>query len=364
MKQGRSLQELAAELERQVATRKDFIAPQGEVETKVVDGEIVLDGLPDEMPLTNLAHAQFGDELGIPRKYYDRMKTDQPELLSRNINTWLHDNGAAKRMFRTLDGKVRAFLSPKYRPLDNFDLAQVVLPALIQANADVKSAELTETQMYIKAILPDLSDELPEGLAWGVGNHIFEDRQKLRVVSAITIANSEVGMGTLRIEPGVFAALCTNLATLKEAAMKKYHVGRSFEADSNFEVFRDETRQADDKAFFLKVRDVTLAAFDKDRFAEAVAMIRRAGDHKIESSDLPKVVEVAVNRLALPQSTQNNVLSWLAKGGQLNQWGLSSAITRAAQDADSYEVATELERAGGEALALPEADFDKIGRAA
>jgi hypothetical protein len=60
-------------------------------------------------------------------------------------------------------------------------------------------------------------------------------------VAAIVISNSEIGNGTLRVEPSVFTTWCTNLAVMAQAAMKKYHVGRAFEADTNLEIFRDET---------------------------------------------------------------------------------------------------------------------------
>lgn len=365
VKAGRSLQEIAAELERQKDTRKDYVAPQGLVDVKVIDGEVVLDGLnSDPKVITNYAHSQFGAHLDIPQRYVDKLRREQPDLLATNYNTLLHANPAEKRMFRTLDGRARAFLSPKYRPLDNFDLASAVLPKLQERGAQVLSAELTETRLYIKAILPDLSDELPDGLVWGQGHHIFNRADAARIVSAIVISNSEVGAGTLRVEPSVYTALCTNLAVLKEAAMRKYHVGRNFEADSNFEIFRDETRKLDDQAFWMKVQDVTMAAFSEERFKAAIATIRKAGDNKIESDDLPKVVEVAVKRLELPQSTQGSVLSWLAKGGQLNQWGLSSAITRAAADVESYETATDMERIGGEVLTLPAREWEAIATAA
>ena len=124
MKSGRSLQQIAAELERQVQTRKDYIASQGVLEAKVVDGEVVIDGLNGEPKgITNFAHKQFADHLAIPARYYERMRATQPALLAANMNTWLHDETDEKRMLRTLDGKVRAFLSNKFRPLDNFDLA-------------------------------------------------------------------------------------------------------------------------------------------------------------------------------------------------------------------------------------------------
>lgn len=364
MKTGRSLQAIAAELEREVATRKDYVAPQGMIAAKVLDGNVILDGLNGApVGIQPFAHQQFADHLGIPKRYYDRMLTSQPDLLATNLNTWLRANPDEKRMFRTLDGKARAFLSPKFRPLDNFQLANAVLPTLIAKGAQVMSAELTETRMYIKAILPSLSDVLPEGMAWGEGHHIFS-REERKVVAAIVISNSEVGAGTLRVEPSVYTAYCTNLAVLTQAAMKKYHVGRAVSVEDGYEVFQDETREADDKAFWLKVRDVTVAAFADDKFAAAVAQIRNAAGQDITSAELPTVVDVTVKRLALPEATAGSILSHLARGGQLNQWGLSSAVTRAAQDVDSYELATDMERAGGEILAWAGRDWQQVATAA
>lgn len=380
MKTGLSLQQIAAELERTATERKDYIAPQGQIKaivtaeaTVLADGEtphrdVVLDGFNGQaLAIRPFAHKQLAEVLGIPGRYYDRMRIEQPELLASNINTWLHDEPDAKRMIRTMDGSVRAVLSPKYRPLDNIDLAQAVLPKLMAMNVRVMSAELTETRMYIKAILPDLCDSLPDGMVWGNGHNAiaeYRGNDGGKVVAAIVISNSEVGAGTLRVEPSVFTTWCTNLAIMQQAAMKKYHVGRSFEADNNWEVFRDETRQADDRAFFLKVADVTAAAFNRDVFAAAVAQIRDAAKQPIVSKELPKVVEVATRKLELPQSTQGSILTFLAQGGDLSKWGLASAITATANDYADYEGATDLERAGGIVLAMGDRDWHQIANAA
>lgn len=368
MRTGRSLQDIAAELERQTETRQDYIAPQGVITAKAGDGSgpaLVLEGLPDRtIGVTPHAHGQLSDHLGIPKKYYDRMLTEAPQLLADNINVWLKDKADEKRMVRTLDGEMRAFLSPKYRPLDNFDLAGAVLPVLQKRNVRVMSAELTETRLYIKGILPDLSEDEPiEGSQWGVGHAISA---KPKLVSAIVISNSEVGAGTLRIEPSVFTTRCTNLMILSQAAMRKYHVGRAFEADANYEVFRDDTRKTDDAAFWLKVRDVTMAAFDEKIFRAAIDQIRRAAGQKIESDALPRVVEVAVERLKLPQRTGNSILTHLARGGELTKWGLSAAVTATAETLKdlSYEDATLLERAGGEIITLGPNDWKVISEAA
>jgi hypothetical protein len=128
MKAGRTLSELAAELERQTSTRKDYIAPQGKLEAVPAGNDIEIHGINGGLTVTPYAHGQLSSHLAIPKKYYDRMAIEQPGLLASNINTWLHADADNKRMIRALDGKVRAVLSPKYRPLDNFDLASAVLP--------------------------------------------------------------------------------------------------------------------------------------------------------------------------------------------------------------------------------------------
>jgi hypothetical protein len=370
MKTGRSLQEIAAELERQTNTQKDYVAPQGAVQA-VVDQEdgntVKLAGFNGAaMPIKPFAHQQLADVLGIPKRYYDRMAAEQPGLLATNINGWLQADPTNRRMLRTLDGQVRAVVSPKFRPLDNYPLARVVLPKLLNINAQVMSCELTETRMYIKAILPDLSDTLPDGMAWGNGHNAiaeYRGNEPGKVVAAITISNSDVGAGTLRVEPGVFTTWCTNLAVLKAAAMRKYHVGRSFEADQNWEVFKDATREADDRAFWLKVEDVTAAAFDVEIFRAAVAQIREAAEQPIESKELPAVVEVAVNRLALPPAAGNDILTFLARGGDMSKWGLSSAISATANNVKDYEMATTLERASGEVLAMNAREWAPIAQA-
>lgn len=380
MHAGRSLAAIAQLLETQVNSRKDYVAPQGAITAKVLEGEVVMDGFNTHpVGINTHAHGQLADHLGIPTKYYNRMKAEHPDLLATSLNAWLQDKPEEKRMVRTLEGKMRGFLSPKYRPLDNFDLANAVLPVLLANDVQIISSELTETRLYIKGILPGLSEELPEGLVWGSGHTDISkvvqgfqapDAQRIatrgrgRIVAAITISNSEVGAGTLRVEPSLFTSWCTNMAILVAAMMKKYHVGRAWEADSNFEIFTDATRKKDDEAFFMKVKDVTNAAFDPKNFADALEQIKEAGNRLIEAPDLGKVVDLTVRQLALPVSTAPSILSMLARGGDLSQWGLSSAVTAVANTADNYELATALEYAGGELLAMDAASFGKLATAA
>lgn len=382
MKQGQSITAIAAELERQMDTRKDYLAKQGvleavpansrgaEVGTPVMEnGEQVgtakandvavkgVNGKP--MLLTTHAHQQFAQALDIPQKYYDKMRVDQPELLATNINTWLKADPDRRRMIRTLDGKIRANLSDRYRPLDHFDLAHASFPALKEAQAQIVSAEVTELRFYIKAIFPQLSTELPEGLEYGVGHNFTK---KDMIIASVTISNSEVGAGSLKVEAGFFKTRCTNLAIFADAGMKKYHVGRSAvaELDSAVELFTDETRKADDKAFWMKVRDVVTSSCNREIFLAQVDKMKNATKDRIENRDLPQVVEVTRKKFGLPELLQGELLTHLIQGQDLTRWGLLNAVTRTAEDQPNYDFATELERAGGKILELSPTEWKTI----
>ena len=158
MKSGRSLVELARELERQLGTKKDLLVPLPRTHhSTAADGECVLEiDEPDGVQrygITALARRQLAEKLKIPYAYFERMRTEQPELLDRNVNAWLAREEGERQLLRTLDGQVRAVLSERYRRLDNHDLVEHVLPAL-QAlpEARFESVELTETRLYLKVV--------------------------------------------------------------------------------------------------------------------------------------------------------------------------------------------------------------------
>jgi len=170
MKNGRSLVDLAQELERQLESKKDLIVPSSLVRhttDEAGDTRLVVEetGGPVQYGVTPLARRQLADKLKIPYAYFERMREEQPALLDRNVNTWLQNEGD-RRMLRTLDGNVRAVLSERYRRLDNFDLAKSVLP-ILQGLPGVRfqSAELTDTKMYLKCITSRLKYEMAPGPA-------------------------------------------------------------------------------------------------------------------------------------------------------------------------------------------------------
>lgn len=351
MKQGKTLNELAAELDRQRNAKKDYLVQTDAIEMVERDNggvSVTVDGLGN-FGINDVAHSQLGTYLGIPAAYYERMRSFSPSLLAHNVNHWLANAAEPeRRMLRTMDGSVRAFLSDKYRRIDNYEVADTVLPLLLNVpDLEVKSCEITEKRMYIKAVTPRIQGEVSVGDV---------------VQSGIVISNSEVGLGSVAVSPLIFRLVCTN-GMIAQESLRKIHSGRGLSADG-YNIYRDETIEADDKAFLMKVEDTVNAALDGRTFERILGEMRQSKERKIGGAEVPKVVELTSKRLGITQSESSGILGHLIEGGDLSQYGLANAVTRYSQDVQNYDRATELEAVGYRIITMAPALWNSINAAA
>ena len=342
MKQGRTLVELGRELERQRNARKDFLADTRSLELTTDEQSakltVFVEDKANEFTVTDLAHQQMASRLQIPFRYYQKMQKEYPILLDENVNSWFQRT-PERRMVRVMDGKVRAFLSDRYRRLDNLELCSAVLPIIQEMKgAEIASCEVTDSHMYIKVINKKMKAEVSVGDV---------------VQAGFVISNSEVGLGSLKVEPLIFRLVCKNGMIVKDYTQKKYHVGRQVETDeAAYEIYSDETLAQDDKAFFMKVQDTVRCAVDEAKFMFTVDKMREAMQIPLEH-DPVQTVEILADKFLLNQSERGDILRQLFMGRDNSRYGLLNAVTAASQIVGSYERATDLERIGGEILAMP-----------
>ena len=126
MKQGKTINELAVEIRRQSIAKKDYLVETTAM-SMLIDGDTTafnIDGVA-KLGINEIAHQQIGQFTEIPWKYYDKMRTESPRLLVESVNHWLYSDAEQRRMIRTLDGNMRAFLSDRYRRIDNEQVAEI-----------------------------------------------------------------------------------------------------------------------------------------------------------------------------------------------------------------------------------------------
>lgn len=337
MKQGRTLTELAMELDRQRNVKKDYLADTRSMIMDADSGAALLSlrndttGETTIFHVNEIAHDQIGTNLGIPAKYYDRMRKENPELLANNVNSWFQKDPKT-RMIRTLDGVARAFLSDRYRRIDNYEIAQAVLPVLATLpEANVESCEVTDRRMYLKVVNPRLTAEVTPGDI---------------VQSGILISNSEVGLGSVSIQPLIYRLVCSNGMVVNDAATMKRHVGRSNTAGEDFSLYSDATLLAEDQLMVMKIKDTIKAVVEQTRFDKVVGLMRQAKEAKITSTSIPAMVEMAGSDFGYTKNEGESILDYLIRGGDLSLYGFANSITRAAQDVESYDRSTALEAIG------------------
>ena len=369
MKSGLSIQEFALEIERQQNAKRDFIVPTKAL-VMLTDGQLDKpgpmslgsdDGKLPAATINDVAHGQIAEYTKIPKPYYDRMLAEAPDLLSSNVERWFQKY-PAPRLLRTLDGKLRAFLSDHYRNtgLENADIAEAALPALVAIGAEIMSCDITDKRLYIKAVDPRIKRDIPCGRKLGDGSHVFFHT----VSPAVIILNSEVGLGAFHIDYGVFDDVCTNLAATARDGMRRTHVGGKLQAGDNFQAkLSDETKAAKDRALWLEMRDTVKLAFDAAMFEAHCRKLRDMTEQPIEG-DPVKVVELTVKKFGFTQENGTSILKHLIEGGDLSRFGLYNAVTRTAQDVADYDKATDLEYAGGKLVELPQSEWRELAIAA
>jgi hypothetical protein len=353
MKTGLTLEQMAAELSRRHEAKRDFVADTRQLSAMQGPQVTMNLSLPNGKT-ANLAEGPIFQEqvcghYKIPRDYATRIRSAHPELYAQTLNTHFAEE-PARRMVRVLDGTARAFLSDRYRPLDNFELAEAVLPELLgQKNVRVESTQFTDRRFYLKAVNHSVLTEVKKGDTIAMG---------------LVVSNSEVGSGALQVLPFIDRLWCLNGAIFTTYGQKRYHVGkRASEEEAAFELYSDATRALDDKVFFNKVRDTVRGVLQRGVLEEIAGKMRDATEQKITSKDIPAVVELTAKTFGYTQETQAGILSHLISGGDFTRYGLMNAVTRQSQDESDYERATQLEIDGARIIELPKQDWSRLALA-
>lgn len=352
MKAGKTIQELAAEITRQNKAKVDYLVNTASVHMEPCGGAPLLHVLDDKgedlvepLDVRQTAHEQIGTYLNIPRKYYERMRAEDPELLSYNVNRWFSKQ-PEQRMLRTIDGHARAFLSKRYRRIDNYDVATSALPIIAEmAGAEFVSTNITEDYLYIKVVNPKLTTEVVPGDV---------------VQAGLVIRNSETGRGAVSVMPMIYRLVCSNGMTVAESGTRRNHVGRNIESDENFSLYSEETIKQDAEAFLMKIQDSVRAAVEETRFASVVDKMRQSAGIPLNTRDIPGIVKMTGSTLGYTESEGEGILQHLIEGKDFSLYGLANAVTRFSQDVEDYDRASKLEEIGYNVLNMPPSLFRAV----
>jgi hypothetical protein len=261
-------------------------------------------------PFSEHAMSQFCQKLDIPVRYFRRLP-DEMKMTVANFD--LRRLKGTSFFVRGKGDWVRAFLSAGYVAYNNREIGQIVAELLGDVNILVKDFVLEETNMYLKIISEEIRDR-EAGLKAG-----------------IMIGNSEVGMGSVSVEPFVFRKPCTNdLIVSQEKSFRHAHI--------HLTAHELTRRMAEAVSEGFQVASSCLDAFLKTRedpIPDPVETIRKIAEARQFSQKLTD--EVVSSYLVEPEA---------------NRFGLINAFTNAAQKLGPLQ-RIEMERFAGTLLEVP-----------
>jgi len=324
--------------------------PEGEIVSSFV---LERAGEPTSfMRLNSVARAQLGEKIGLPAQVVERLQQEYSGEFDRLVRA-VFDKEPKKVMLRTYldrdnqnNGCCRALVSSGFRCYDHEDVLGAVVPVLQASDAQWKviKAWLTDSHMNLQfKSLVHVGDGAKVGDACAHG---------------ITIGNSEVARGAVKVAEMLWTLWCLNGASTRNIK-RSAHITSSRGDSETWSILSNEAKDADNKALSLKLRDWTAEISSAKNFEKTLAQVRAAADDKIETTNAA-AVEALGGILKLSKADTSNVLEGLIQtlqqpgyvGEPVSRATLFNAVTNVQNRAGPDKV-TDWQALGGQVLNLP-----------
>ena len=403
-----SLPDLMNLLKDQRARALDVVVPASKL--AVCDGLLVVEGteavLSDDgvtpadgvyQPTASF-DAQLAGALKIDLRYLRRCREQRPDIYDAQVNLWLHGSqeagrhgtveqvypGMARKFLLRLmrsggdvgvgDGIARALLSSKYRRIDNFDVALAVLEGIRNARdehgnpieAQVVSADLTETRMHLRVACPQVRMLAPEllknyrspfgdGGAVRVGNggwslpaareaaaregQGYQPGAEPVVFAGFSLTNSDLGHGRWSLKPVIVVQICKNGLTMTSEAIERTHLGG--ELDEGKLDWSHETHRRYMELISGQTVDAVSQWFSQPYLAGAVAELEHLAGVAVTKPE--ETIKFVASQLSFSEVEAEAILAHFYMGGQHSAAGVMQAVSSVAQTLPDGESARELE---------------------
>jgi hypothetical protein len=229
MKKGHDVKEMLNNINEDTKNKRDYLVDMKsiKVETNTENGDAVS---PFVYPSISVDHLTTGSyvltdhslnqlcgKLEIGTQYLRKCLPVSQELVAHNLNFWINNSKEKELMLRTYDtapiNEARAICSNRYKRIDNDVVANHSLNKLMDLGLDIKYSHYDRDTLNITAVNQKLEGEVYKGDV---------------VQSGITITNSEIGSGSLIIQPFIYRLVCTNGMVAPRYLNRFYsrHVGK------------------------------------------------------------------------------------------------------------------------------------------
>jgi len=291
------------------STKYDFSANISDIHYNERSGNLIVEN-KNEFELTSNANSQIMSRLGIPAQYATKTPAN---LLKPHFDYWksqfIKENGNSELFIRAKGSrqdklhKIRAFLSPNYRILDNTHVLSALKASVDKDTYTVTNYKIEDDMLNIRLIFDKLNQN----------NIIGPDGKANSFFAGLHITNGETGNFSVNIDLIIFELWCLNGAVRRwggRSLMARKHFGRDINLIT---MFQDTVQDIHLKAEstmeeFLNLRHIRVA----NPFETLESLMSRRKD--LFGAEIKKSIVDAYNRR--PEETLYGVVSALTQGAQ------------------------------------------------
>jgi hypothetical protein len=305
-----------------------------------------------------------GDEgvsakLEIPLTYVRKLRDgNHVDLYDANANYWLARTADVKpsqrylaRLLTVEDGDgvrglLRAFLSDRYRAIDNLDVLLATLTGVKRAGIGAEDltirCDLTDRRMHVRITSEAISanaEALVRSYRDPASGGTRTGRDYPLLFAGLHLSNSEVGQGGFSLTPRVVWQVCSNGQTMTQDAQRTVHLGGKLEEGSVNWSERTERLNLD--LIASRTADAVAGFMTTEYLQAKVAEMAEAAGVKVEQPQ--QLITQVSRRMGFSKELEADILNAFIDGGQRDAGGVMQAVTFVAQQQADGDVAAELE---------------------
>jgi len=196
-----TLGKVSARIDEMSKNCTDHLVPIGDISFDNLESVKIVNEVHSMRPI---AQQSIAYRLGIPIQYLRKCPS---EVQAYNMNHWIKEEKNEEVFFRFDGEEVRAIFTPKYQPIDSFEVLERLDSLGYPAETPVQCH--LDSEFMSLSILD--------------GNKTFSINGD-KMTPGISIANSEVGLACLSIAAFILRLICTNgcIATTEVKASYKH----------------------------------------------------------------------------------------------------------------------------------------------
>lgn len=320
---------------------------------KVVEG-------PPSLALTGTALQQTLEKVGVPGRFYSYLtdKKAYNDVAGNLVRELLQKEQGRKVLVRTLDGRVRAVLSDRYKIMDNADLFYAAFEKFEEVGAEIWHARLWDDGMDLFGVRAGIQGEVTTDRTFDPGDG-WQSRWYGKAGDvhnpAVRITNSETGEGGLNCRLAILRRVCLNFNVYTDG-VAQVHLGKILAAGEGL-LESDATRQSEGVYVWNKVKDAISTAFDPVAFQKLIDGLNHATEQQLP--DVEVAVGNVVKEYSISEDRRKAIERALILSGDASRYGLIQAVTEAAHKATPAE-AHKLDEVGGELASMADSRFTEL----